>query len=30
VLILAEAYYGFVMGDVDAFVKFTGTPSGSA
>lgn len=29
VLILAEAYYGFVMGDVDAFVKFTGTPSGS-
>jgi HK97 family phage major capsid protein len=30
VLILAEAYYGFVLGDVDAFVKFTGTPSGSA
>lgn len=29
VLILAEAYYGFVMGDADAFVKFTGTPSGS-
>jgi HK97 family phage major capsid protein len=29
VLILAEAYYGFVMGDVDAFVKFTGTPSGT-
>lgn len=29
VLILAEAYYGFVLGDVDAFVKFTGTPSGS-
>ncbi|MFF8784835.1 phage major capsid protein [Streptomyces sp. NPDC015125] len=29
VLILAEAYYGFVMGEVDAFVKFTGTPSGS-
>lgn len=29
VLILAEAYYGFVMGDVDAFVKYTGTPSGS-
>src|SRR5690606_10545776 len=28
VLILAEAYYGFVMGDADAFVKFTGTPSG--
>ena len=29
VLILAEAYYGFVLGDVDAFVKFTGTPSGT-
>jgi len=29
VLILAEAYYGFVMGEADAFVKFTGTPSGS-
>ncbi|MCX5537727.1 phage major capsid protein [Streptomyces sp. NBC_00006] len=29
VLILAEAYYGFVMGDVDAFVKYTGTPSGT-
>ncbi|MFF7023051.1 phage major capsid protein [Streptomyces klenkii] len=29
VLLLAEAYYGFVMGDADAFVKFTGTPSGS-
>ncbi|MET8378056.1 phage major capsid protein [Streptomyces microflavus] len=29
VLILAEAYYGFVMGDQDAFVKYTGTPSGS-
>ncbi|MFE0794787.1 phage major capsid protein [Streptomyces mutabilis] len=29
VLILAEAYYGFVMGDVDAFVKYTGTPAGS-
>ena len=29
VLILAEAYYGFVMGDADAFVKYTGTPSGS-
>ncbi|MGW9399347.1 phage major capsid protein [Streptomyces sp. NPDC055642] len=29
VLILAEAYYGFVLGDVDAFVKYTGTPSGS-
>jgi HK97 family phage major capsid protein len=29
VLILAEAYYGFVMGSEDAFVKYTGTPSGS-
>ncbi|SES03385.1 phage major capsid protein [Streptomyces qinglanensis] len=29
VLLLAEAYYGFVMGDAQAFVKFTGTPSGS-
>lgn len=29
VLLLAEAYYGFVMGDQDAFVKYTGTPSGS-
>ncbi|GHC38206.1 MULTISPECIES: phage major capsid protein [Streptomyces] len=29
VLILAEAYYGFVLGDVDAFVKYTGTPSGT-
>lgn len=29
VLLLAEAYYGFVMGDAEAFVKFTGTPSGS-
>ncbi|GGV45643.1 phage major capsid protein [Streptomyces spectabilis] len=29
VLILAEAYYGFVLGDVDAFVKYTGAPSGS-
>ena len=29
VLILAEAFYGFVMGDTEAFVKFTGTPSGS-
>ncbi|MGH3584914.1 MAG: phage major capsid protein, partial [Pseudonocardia sp.] len=29
VLILAEAYYGFVMGDQDAFVKYTGTPAGS-
>ncbi len=30
VLLLAEAYYGLVIGDTDAFVKFTGTPSGSA
>lgn len=30
VLLLAEAYYGFVLGDPEAFVKFTGTPSGSA
>ncbi|MGW4223032.1 phage major capsid protein [Streptomyces bauhiniae] len=29
VLLLAEAYYGFVMGDPEAFVKYTGTPSGS-
>ncbi|WP_432130657.1 phage major capsid protein [Streptomyces tendae] len=29
VLILAEAYYGFVMGDVDAFVKYMGEGSGS-
>ncbi|MER5613297.1 phage major capsid protein [Streptomyces sp. NPDC002215] len=29
VLLLAEAYYGFVLGDAEAFVKFTGTPSGS-
>jgi HK97 family phage major capsid protein len=29
VLLLAEAYYGYVQGDADAFVKFTGTPSGS-
>ncbi|MBQ1164346.1 phage major capsid protein, partial [Streptomyces sp. A73] len=27
VLLLAEAYYGFVLGDAEAFVKFTGTPS---
>ncbi|MGW0312018.1 phage major capsid protein [Streptomyces flavidovirens] len=27
VLLLAEAYYGFVLGDSEAFVKFTGTPS---
>jgi HK97 family phage major capsid protein len=29
VLILAEAYYGYVQGDAQAFVKFTGEPSGS-
>lgn len=29
VLLLAEAYYGYVQGDPDAFVKYTGTPSGS-
>lgn len=29
VLILAEAYYGFIIGDEEAFVKFTGTPSGT-
>lgn len=29
VLLLAEAYYGFVLGDPEAFVKFTGSPSGS-
>ncbi|MFJ6073702.1 phage major capsid protein [Streptomyces sp. NPDC093065] len=29
VLLLAEAYYGFVLGDVEAFVKFTGTPAGT-
>jgi len=29
VLLLAEAYYGYVQGDAEAFVKFTGTPSGS-
>ena len=29
VLLLAEAYYGFVLGDDEAFVKFTGTPSGT-
>jgi HK97 family phage major capsid protein len=27
VLILAEAYYGYVQGDASAFVKFTGTPA---
>lgn len=29
VLILAEAYYGYVQGDAQAFVKYTGTPSGT-
>ncbi|MCM8548892.1 phage major capsid protein [Streptomyces sp. STCH 565 A] len=29
VLLLAEAYYGFVLGEAEAFVKFTGTPSGT-
>ncbi|MEU0937579.1 phage major capsid protein [Embleya sp. NPDC005971] len=29
VLLLAEAYYGYVQGDDDAFVKYVGTPSGS-
>lgn len=29
VLLLAEAFYGYVQGDADAFVKYTGTPSGS-
>lgn len=29
VLILAEAFYGYVQGDAQAFVKFTGEPSGS-
>ena len=29
VLLLAEAFYGYVQGDAEAFVKFTGTPSGS-
>jgi len=29
VLLLAEAYYGYVQGDENAFVKYTGTPSGS-
>jgi HK97 family phage major capsid protein len=27
VLLLAEAYYGYVQGSADAFVKFTGTPA---
>lgn len=29
VLLLAEAYYGYVQGDAQAFVKYTGTPAGS-
>lgn len=29
VLLLAEAYYGFVVGDAQAFVKYNGEPSGS-
>jgi HK97 family phage major capsid protein len=29
VLLLAEAYYGYVQGESTAFVKYTGTPSGS-
>lgn len=29
VLLLAEAYYGYVQGDAQAFVTYTGTPSGS-
>jgi HK97 family phage major capsid protein len=29
VLLLAEAFYGYVQGAPDAFVKYTGTPSGS-
>lgn len=29
VLLLAEAYYGYVQGDPDAFVKYTGEPSGT-
>lgn len=29
VLLLAEAFYGYVQGDAQAFVKYTGTPSGS-
>ncbi|MFE9398663.1 phage major capsid protein [Streptomyces flavidovirens] len=28
-LLLAEAYYGFVLGDEEAFVKFTSSPSGT-
>ncbi|MGW7350950.1 phage major capsid protein [Streptomyces sp. NPDC054784] len=28
-LLLAEAYYGFVLGDEEAFVKYTGSPSGT-
>ncbi|MFE6716850.1 phage major capsid protein [Streptomyces albidoflavus] len=29
VLLLAEAYYGFVLGDPDAFVKYVSAPAGS-
>lgn len=29
VLLLVEAYFGFVLGDPEAFVKYTGTPGGS-
>jgi HK97 family phage major capsid protein len=29
VLLLAEAYYGFILGDPEAFVRFTSTPGGS-
>ncbi|MYR29860.1 MULTISPECIES: phage major capsid protein [unclassified Streptomyces] len=29
VLLLAEAYYGFVLGDVEAFVKYVAAPAGS-
>ncbi|MFE0219476.1 phage major capsid protein [Streptomyces albidoflavus] len=29
VLLLAEAYYGFVLGDPDAFVKYVAAPAGS-
>lgn len=29
VLLLAEAFYGYVQGDADAFVKYMGSPSGS-
>ncbi|MGV9271322.1 phage major capsid family protein, partial [Kitasatospora sp. NPDC003701] len=29
ILILCEAYFGFVVGDENAFVKYTATPGGS-